>query len=249
MLALRPFLGEHRPNFSKISHIILALVFMAVATARPSNPPSGTITDSTTTLTYTAGPFDIPNLTDSVSGTPTCSATIPAEQCDTFASTVNVAPGDATTKQISVSISFANSAGEFDVFIFDSNNNLVASDTAGGEASAVVIPSVSGTYSIVVDPWNPLGQSFVGTISLQTIPTAPPPPPGIPPRYLTYPAPPSAGGANASGEPSVGIDYNPNVASLKHGTVNQGGVAFFTANLTEFRVSFDDCSSSANTLW
>jgi hypothetical protein len=52
-----------------------------------------------------------------------------------------------------------------------------------------------------------------------------------------------------SGEPSIGVDYNPNVASLKHGTVNQGGVAFFTANLAEFRVSFDDCSSPANTLW
>src|SRR5580700_11052682 len=175
MLALRPFLGEPRPNFSKISHIILAaLVFMAVATARASNPSSGTITDSTASLTYTAGPFDVPNLTDSVSGTPTCSATVAAEQCDTFALTVDVAPGDATTKQISVSISFPNSAGEFDLFVYDSNNNLIASDTAGGEPSSVIIPAVSGAYSIVVDPWNPLGQSFAGTIALQTIPTAPP---------------------------------------------------------------------------
>jgi len=242
--------GEFRSRRSKLWQFILAsLVFLAVAPVRAGNPSSGTITDSNTTLTYTAGPFDVPNLTDSATGTPTCSATIPAEQCDTFALTVNVAPGDATTKQINVSISFANSAGEFDVFVFDSNNNLIASDTAGGEPSAVVIPAVSGTYSIVVEPWNPLGQSFVGTVALQTIPTAPPPPPGIPPRYINYPAPPSAGGANASGEPSIGIDYNPTVAGLKHGTVNQGGVAFFTANLTEFRVSFDDCSSPANTLW
>ena len=173
-------------------------------------------------------------MTDNVSGTPTCSPTVPAEQCDTFALTVNVAPGDATTKQISVSISFPNSAGEFDVFVFDSKNNLVASDTAGGEPSSVVIPAVSGTYSIVVDPWNPLGQSFVGTVALQDIPIAPPPPPGIPPRYQTYPAPSTAGGANASGEPSIGVDYNPNVASLKHGTVNQGGVAFFTVILLSF---------------
>jgi PKD repeat protein len=250
MLAMQPSLGEPRSKYSKFAQTLLAaLVFLAIAPTYASNPSSGTITDSTTTLTYTAGPFDVPNLTDSVSGTPTCSASVPAEQCDTFALTVSVAPGDATTKQISVSISFPNSAGEFDVFVYDSNNNLIASDTAGGEPSAVVIPAVSGTYSIVVDPWNPLGQSFVGTVALQNIPTAPPPPPGIPPRYQTYPAPPSAGGANASGEPSIGVDYNPNVASLKHGTVNQGGVAFFTANLTEFRVDFDDCSSPANTVW
>lgn len=214
-----------------------------------ASPSSGTLTDSQTKLTYTAGPFAVPNLTDSVSGTPTCSTTVPAEQCDTYTLTVNVASGDSKTKQISISLSFPNSAGEFDVFVFNASNTLIASDTAGGEPSAVLIPAVSGVYSIVVDPWNPLGQSFVGTISLQTTPTPPPPPSGIPPRYISYPAPPSAGGANASGEPSIGIDYKPTVASLKHGTVNEGGVTFFTANLNEFRVSFDDCSSPANTTW
>jgi len=39
------------------------------------------------------------------------------------------------------------------------------------------------------------------------------------------------------------------VASLKSGTVNQGGVAFFTANLNEYRVDFNDCSSPATTNW
>jgi len=250
MPAIGPLQGERGAKRSRFWQVSLAvLVVLAVAPARASNPSSGTITDSNTTLSYTAGPFDVPNVTDSATGTPTCSATVPAEQCDTFGLTVNVAAGDATTKQISIAISFANSAGEFDVFVFDSSNNLIASDTAGGEPSSVIIPAVSGTYTIVVDPWNPLGQSFVGNIALQTMPVAPPPPPGIPPRYQTYAAPSTAGGANASGEPSIGVDYNPNVASLKHGTVNQGGVAFFTANLAEFRVTFDDCSSPANTLW
>ena len=233
-------------QFSLVSAVALLLTGSSVWAATPS---SGTLTDTTTTLTYTAGPFVVPNVTDNVNGTPTCSATVPAEQCDTYTLTVNVAAADKTTKQINVSISFPNATGEFDVFVFDSKNNLIASDAAGGEPSAVVIPAVSGTYTVVVDPWNPLGQSFVGNISLENIPAAPPPPPGIAPRYITYPAPPSAGGANASGEPSIGVDWNPNVATLKHGTVNQGGVAFFTANLHEFRVSFDDCSSPAATLW
>ncbi|MGA8029394.1 MAG: hypothetical protein WB992_19810 [Bryobacteraceae bacterium] len=228
---------------------LVALLAFAAYSVPAASAQSGTLTDAKPTLTYTAGPYNVPNLTDSVNGTPTCSTTIAVEQCNTYALTVNVAAGDKTTKQISVSISFPNSAGEFDVFVYDSSNNLLASDTAGGEPSAVIIPAISGTYSIVVDPWNPLSQSLVGTIALQTIAIPPPPPAGIPPRYQTYPAPLSVGGANDAGEPSIGIDYNPNVASLKHGTVNQGGVAFFTANLTEFRVSFDDCSSPANTLW
>jgi hypothetical protein len=37
--------------------------------------------------------------------------------------------------------------------------------------------------------------------------------------------------------------------SLKHGTVNTGGVTFFTANFNEYRVSFDDCCSPAKQLW
>jgi hypothetical protein len=188
-------------------------------------------------------------VTDNVNGTPTCDATIPAEQCDTFQLKVAVASTDASSKRIKVTISFPISAGEFDVFIFDANGNLLGSDTAGGEPSVASIPAVSGTYTVVVDPWNPLGQSFTGTISLESIPPQPPPATGIAPRFQVYPAPPTAGGAESSGEPSIGIDWNPNVASLKNGTVNQGGVAFFTANLHEFRVSFDDCSSPAAATW
>ena len=117
MLAIGPLQGERGAKRSRFWQVSLAvLVVLAVAPARASNPSSGTITDSNTTLTYTAGPFDVPNVTDSATGTPTCSATVPAEQCDTFGLTVNVAAGDATTKEISIAISFANSAGEFDNF-------------------------------------------------------------------------------------------------------------------------------------
>ncbi|MBV9611998.1 MAG: hypothetical protein JO091_05975 [Acidobacteriaceae bacterium] len=227
----------------------IAAAVLLAAVAKGATPASGTITDSQPTLSYTAGPFLVPNVTDNVSGTPTCDSTIPAEECDTFTLNVSVASSDATTKRISVSISFPISAGEFDVFVFDSKGNLVGSDTAGGEPSVASIPAVSGTYTVVVDPWNPLGQSFTGTIALETLPAQPPPAKGIAPRYQVYPAPTSAGAAASSGEPSIGIDWNPNVASLKYGTVNQGGVAFFTANLAEYRVSFDDCSSPATTVW
>ncbi|MBV9404913.1 MAG: hypothetical protein JO211_06185, partial [Acidobacteriaceae bacterium] len=237
----------YRQTKNRIGLLAIA-VFVAVS-VKAGTPSSGTITDAQPTVTYAAGPFLVPNVTDNVNSTPTCDNTVPAEQCDTFALTVNVAASDAQTKHITVSISFPISAGEFDVFVFDSNGNLVGSDTAGGEPSVATIPATSGNYTVVVDPWNPLGQSFTGTIALESIPPQPPPASGIAPRYQVYPAPPTAGGANASGEPSIGIDWNPNVASLKYGTVNLGGVAFFTSNLNEFRVTFDDCSSPAKTVW
>jgi hypothetical protein len=105
----------------------------------------------------------------------------------------------------------------------------------------------------VLDPFNPLGDTFVGTITLENKPTTCPPtacpPPPNPPRYQTYPAPPSAAGAATSGEPSIGVDWTPNVAGLKHGTVNRGGVVFFTSNFNEYRVDLDDCSSPAIVTW
>ena len=227
-----------------------ALALCALAgPALASTPSSGALTDTNPIVSYTAGPFAVPNVTDNVSGTPTCDATNPAEQCDTFLLTVNVSSTDASTKRVKVTISFPISAGEFDVFVFDSKGNLLGSDTAGGEPSVATIPAVSGTYTVVVDPWNPLGQSFNGVISLEAIPPQPPPATGIPPRYQVYPAPTTAGGAESSGEPSIGVDWNPNVASLKYGAVNQGGVAFFTSNLHEFRLRFDDCSSPAAVTW
>jgi hypothetical protein len=237
------------PRTCPLALLAVPVAALLIVPANGANPSSGTLSDANPTVAYTAGPFLVPNVTDNVSGTPTCDNTVPAEQCDTFTLNVNVSSSDATTKIIKVTISFPIAAGEFDVFVFDSKGQVVGSDTAGGEPSVASFAAVSGTYTIVVDPWNPLGQSFNATVALTSLPPQPSPATGIPPRFQVYPAPPSAGGAASSGEPSISVDWNPNVASLKHGTVNHGGVAFFTANLNEYRVSFDDCSSPATTLW
>jgi hypothetical protein len=64
---------------------------------------------------------------------------------------------------------------------------------------------------------------------------------------MSYPA--GSGQADDAGEPSLGVDWNPNVAALKHDKVNTGGVAFFTSGPHVWRASFDDCSSPAVNLW
>jgi len=79
---------------------VFTLCALVVGPALASTPSSGTLTDTNPTVSYTAGPFLIPNVTDNVNGTPLCDPIIPAEQCDTFLLTVNVASGDATTKRI-----------------------------------------------------------------------------------------------------------------------------------------------------
>jgi hypothetical protein len=151
-------MGAFRPDRISLSLFPVAAVGLLLFSqvVRAANPSSGTLTDTATTLTYTAGPFYVPNVTDNVNGTPTCSTTVPAEQCDTYTLTVNVASGDQSTKQISVAVSFPISAGEFDVFVYNSSNAVIASNASGADPSSVIIPAVSGTYTIVVEPWNPL---------------------------------------------------------------------------------------------
>jgi len=215
------------------------------------------LSDTNPKITYTGGPYFVPNVTDQANGNgfPTCDPTIPAEQCDLFTLNVNVAAGDSSTKQIRITISWAPvTAADYDLFVYsgpytNSGSKVIASNPSGVDPAVVLIPAVSGTYTIALDPFTPLGDSFVGTVTLETIPTNPPPATGPTPRYQTFAAPSSAGGAASSGEPSIGVDWNPNVAALKFGAVNSGGAIFFTSNFHEYRVDMDDCSSPAIQTW
>src|SRR4029077_8971374 len=87
---------------------------------------------------------------------------------------------------------------------------------------------------------------------------APAPPVGSAPRYQIYAS--NIPASSTSGlESSIGVDWNPNVASLKqtapgnasHGPtlLNTGGIAMFTETFNQDQVSFDDCSSPAINNW
>lgn len=223
-------------------------------------PPMGQVSDSSPTLSYTDGPFVVPNATAEVSGEPDC--TVPMS-CSDFALTVGTVSNPAT-KQVQISVGWPVSTADFDVYVYDSNNMLVGTSASSADPEVVTLPATNNTqYTIRVVPFTPLGQTYTATVSVLTATPAPPPGNAPPGRYLDYPAPTTAAGAESSGEPSLGIDWNPNNAALKIGpnpptpgsppmnNVNQniGGVTFFTANLNEFRVDFDDCSSPARNVW
>ncbi len=235
--------GALNPRILLATALCSAGVLMAIFSFAAS-PSSGTLTTTSGPLIYTGGPFVMPNATAQVNGTPDCTAPM---SCDDFALTVSV-PTDAT-KHVRVKIEWPLSTADFDLYIFQ-GANLVAQSASSSDPEVAFLPAVSASYTIRVVPFAPAGQSYTGTISLEDIP-APPPPSGAPsPRYQNYPpAPSNLAGADSAGEPSTGVDWNPNVPSLKHDKVNTGGVAFFTANLNEFRVNFDDCSSPAGNLW
>jgi hypothetical protein len=220
-----------------------AAVFLAVFSFADTNPASpGTVSPLNPTLTYTGGPFVAPNVTAQVS----LDCTAPMS-CDDFVLTVNMMgpPDPDPSKHVKISISWPLSSADFDLYVLQ-GATTVATSASSADPEVVVLPAVSGTYTIRVVPFAPAGQTYTATVTLEDVVAAPPPGSGPAPRYQNYPPnPPDLAGAGSAGEPSIGIDWNPVVAALKHDKVNTGGVSFFTANLNEFRVSFDDCSSPA----
>ncbi|MGH9693349.1 MAG: hypothetical protein ACRD5Z_04340, partial [Bryobacteraceae bacterium] len=266
--------GFFTPRF--LLGVVLCLCGMSLAVAtfaglakgrhrqNAPTPGSGTISPSNPTLTYSDGPFVIPNVT-AQAGDPVC--TVPMS-CSDFALTVDFSggPDPDPTKQVSVSVSWPVSTADFDVYVYAGSPAMgspIATSASSADPEVVVLPAQSAVYTVRVVPFAPAGQSYTATASITSV--TPPPPPGNapPPRYLNYPAPASATGADSAGEPSIGVDWNPNVPSLKDGpnpptagtppmnntNLNTGGVAFFTANLNQFRVDFDDCASPAKNIW
>ena len=237
--------GAFNPRILLATALCSAGALLAIFSFAAS-PSSGTLTTASGPVIYTGGPFVTPNTTARVNGTPICTAPM---SCDDFALTISVPVGTDATKRVRVSVGWPLSTADFDLYILQ-GANVVASSASSADPEVAFLPAVSASYTIRVVPFAPAGQSYTGTVTLEDIPVPPQPSGTTPPRYQNYPPTPSdLAGADSAGEPSTGVDWNPNVASLKHDQVNTGGVDFFTANLNEFRVNFDDCSSPAGNLW
>jgi PKD repeat protein len=230
----------------------LSLAFFSFAATTPA---SDTLS-RTHSVIYT-DPLGAPlNPSHLAFGKPNCGPSDTA--CSVFTLTLDpsvttVAPGyDPANYQLLFQWSWAVNTVDFDVFLEDAAGNLLKKNTSTSDPSSIIIavkdaPTVMKLV-VVLSTGGPI--AYTGTVTIQ-----PAPPPGgcspqancAPPRYQNFPAGP--GQADGAGEPSLGVDWNPNVATLKHDKVNTGGVAFFTANRTEWRLNFDDCASPAINLW
>ncbi|MDD5707244.1 MAG: hypothetical protein PHR35_15075, partial [Kiritimatiellae bacterium] len=197
-------------------------------------------------------PYAQANPTAQANGTPMCN---PATPCDDYALAINVPAGTDASYRVRIEVSWPVPAADFDIYVLNPDGTAATSAASSADPEVCYVPAVStaigAPYTVRVVPFAPAAQSVAGTISLEAIPPPSPPPPpgsGSPPRFHTFWAP-HGGGADSAGEPSIGIDWNPNDPKWKHDTVNTGGVAFFTAGLNELRVSFDDCPSPAYHQW
>ena len=223
--------------------------FVAIATI---TPPNGTLTEASGPVTFTGGPYFVPNPSAQVDGNPTCNAVL---VCDEFALTVSGLSASTTaSKYIRIEVRWPE-AGEtqFDLYVFQGNTatgTIIAKnlgDQTYVDPDVVLIPAINGSYTIRVVPFLPNGQSITGTVSLVPFPAVAPADPGVAPTFTNHISPSTVG--NSAGEPSIGVDWAPKVASLKHDKVNTGGVAFFTSGTQQLRVTFDDAASPPIALW
>ncbi|SDY30073.1 pre-peptidase C-terminal domain-containing protein [Modestobacter sp. DSM 44400] len=170
--------------------------------ADAASPMSGTVGDQATTTTWSAGPFAVPNVTGAA-GDPVCD--VPAS-CDDYALHVATPAGYGTGHQLSISISWPNTAADFDLYVLDAAGNVVGTSASSADPEQVVLPPDTGDYTVRVVPYLPLGESFTGTAQLTTPPANPAPATFPAPGYANYAAPESLADAHNAGEPSIGVD-------------------------------------------
>ena len=239
-------------SLSRTKVLLAALILFSAALAiittvgSAASPSNGTLTPNSGSLTYTAGPFVVAN--ESGQGgvvTPLCQPGTPL--CDEYTLTVNAA-SVAANKKLLIQIQWPTSAADFDLYVLQ-GATVVGSSHGSSDPETVFlnVPADGTVYTIRVIPTTPLGDSITGTIALVDPPAPTQTGTGLAPRYQNYAA--FEGMGDNAGEPSIGVDWNPNVASLKHDKVNTGGVSFFQSGPNTLRASFDDCSSPAKDQW
>jgi CARDB protein len=192
---------------------LLALSGHAVA----SNPAEGTVSDTSTSVTWSGGPFVAPNATATALGAPDCTAPM---SCDDFTLHVSTPSGYDTGHALKVDVAWPNTAADFDIYVLDAAGNTVGTSASSADPEEVVIPPTTGTYTVRVVPFAPLGDSYTAT----------------PPGFTAYPAPAALGDSNNAGEPSIGTNW-------------QTGSTMYQANLSTYQVRFDDSTAPATAHW
>jgi hypothetical protein len=224
------------PFRRKLAVVAVAATALAVSgavAASGSTPSAGTVTDTSGAKTWTGGPFAVPNAT-AQAGAPDC--TVP-QSCDDYALTVSTPAGYGDTNNLKISVGWPNSTADFDVYLLNSAGATVATAASSADPEVVVVPPTSGTYTVRVVPFNPLGQSYSASAAMVAKATdGAPPSTATAPSMANYGAPESLPNAHSAGEPSIGNSF-------------KTGSSFYQAYLSTYKVSFNDAATPATATW
>jgi hypothetical protein len=175
-----------------------------------------------------------PNATGNALDQPDC--TLP-QSCDDYTLHVSTPAGYGDTHSLDVEVSWPTTAADFDVYVLDQAGNPVGQAATSADPEQVVVPPTSGTYTVRVVPFLPLGQSYSAKATLVDQPVPPPPGTATPPGFTTYAAPQGLNqDVNSAGEPSIGTNWNT-------------GTTMYQSYLSTYKVTFDDSVSPATASW
>jgi len=235
--------GARHRGVAALSATVLAAAFSATAISASdaATPSSGTVSPTSPTLHYTAGPFAVPNVTGAA-GPVDCSA---PGSCDDYALTVATGAGAGATSSVKVTVNWSNSAADFDIYLLDANGREVASSASSSDPEVMQVPANAGKYTVRVVPYAPAGQSISADIALVGQPVAPPVSTAPASGFGNYPAPESLRDAHNAGEPSIGYDRTTDKALYQayRSTYRVG----FTDSAAGTTASYLDRSASATT--
>src|SRR6478736_4744589 len=200
-MPIRPLAARPRRALALTATAAL-LVGGVGAAAVAATPAEGSVSDTSPSAQWTAGPFAAPNVTGTA-GDVTCGPQL----CDDFALHLTTPTGYGDTHQLTVKVGWANAAADFDVYLLDHSGAVLASSASSADPEVIVVPPTSGDYTVRVVPFAPLGESITGTATLTDVPANPAPSTATPPTFSQYGAPSSFARAHDAGEPSIGSSH------------------------------------------
>jgi hypothetical protein len=218
----------------------IALFLALTPSAFAATPASGTIDVTNRTLGYTAGPFAISNTTFVGNSTPPASCST-AEPCDEFRLTIDLPENylaEHPSDHIRFVFTFGDPLEDFDVFLYDLDNNLafVAANSPGpGAPESFALPAHGGKreYVIRILPSVVAGGTVAASIALTSVtPSTNVTAGGV--QMQNFAAPDELDGD--TGEPTLAVNPNTNRT-------------LFLSGLNTLRIDFDDSVQPAAATW
>lgn len=123
--------------------------------AGASDPTSGTVTKDHRTRSWTGGPFVAANPMAQAGDQPDCSA---PDSCDDYKLSVDTPGGYGDTHRLLIKVAWLNAAADFDVYLLK-DGKVVSTAASSADPEQIIIPPNSGTYTVRVVPFAPLGES------------------------------------------------------------------------------------------
>ncbi len=153
------------PRFALLLLAFLVCSGAFVGLAVGSDPGEGTITLEERQAQWTGKSFTAgASMSRSVCG-------LSSELCDSYTLHVDVPAThwDTSTGGAEVVIAWEDSEDDFDLYVLDSNDEVVASSAVGGtDSERVMIPAASGTYEVVVNPYQVTDSGYNGGVLLES---------------------------------------------------------------------------------